>query len=126
MKPIEFKHCNTEFAKHQKEYNTLPALKIPTVEGTVTTCWRLSFKERLRVLFLGNVWMQLMTFNNPLQPSLLTTSNRELYHHPDFDLPWHKQLKMAISWKFRKIKTEFKSAKKALDNVENEMTDGSK
>lgn len=53
MKPIKFKHQNITFAENQPEYGSLPALKLDTPEGHVITCWKLSFKERLRILFFG-------------------------------------------------------------------------
>lgn len=62
----------TTFAKDQPQYLALPAHRQP--DGTVTTRWRLSFLERLAVLFGGSIWLQLLTFNNPLQPVKLTTT----------------------------------------------------
>ncbi len=46
MKPVNFKHANTEYAKDQPQYGTLPTLKIEGAEGHVVSCWKLSFKER--------------------------------------------------------------------------------
>ena len=78
MKPIEFKEQNTIFAKDQPEYQPLPALKMNTIEGQVISCWKLSFKERMKLLFTGKVWMSLMMFGNPLTPSYLTVNKKEL------------------------------------------------
>ena len=50
MKPTNFPEANTVFAKDQPEYQPLPAFKADTPEGEVVTCWKLSFRERLRVL----------------------------------------------------------------------------
>ena len=55
MKPVKFKHQNVVFAEDQPEYQPLPALKINSLEGFVITCWKLSFRERLRILFLGRI-----------------------------------------------------------------------
>lgn len=82
MKPIKFKECNIEFAKNQPEYNNLPAFKDNSALGKVITCWELSFKERLRVLFFGKVWLDLMTFNRPLIPSFMTTNKHDLFDKP--------------------------------------------
>ena len=71
MKPVEFKHQNVVFAKDQPEYQPLPALKLDSPEGEVISCWRMSFKERIKVLFTGKVWVSLMSFNKPLTPSFL-------------------------------------------------------
>lgn len=91
MKPVNFKHQNAEFAKNQPEYGTLPALRIDSPEGEVISCWKLSFKERLRVLFLGKVWMSLMSFNRPLTPSYLSVNRKEVYSHPDDTIDWWKR-----------------------------------
>ncbi len=72
MTPISFKHSNTVYAKDQPEYLPLPAHK--SVDGIVTSCCKLSFKERLRVLFIGRLFISNMTFNLPLQPQLPSTT----------------------------------------------------
>jgi hypothetical protein len=68
MKPIVFKEANTVFAEHQPEYQPLPAYRGVDMSGSVTSCWRLSFWERLRVLFKGDLWITMLTFHSPLQP----------------------------------------------------------
>lgn len=78
MKPIRFKEQNVIYAENQDEYQPLPALKTNDDMGTVVSCWELSFKERLRVLFTGKIWMGLCSFNKPLTPSYLTTDKKEL------------------------------------------------
>ncbi len=90
MKSLEFKHQNVVFAKDQPEYRPLPVLKVtvPRLElndpdGHVVFCMGLSFKERLRVLFLGKIWVSLMTFGE-LTPTFLTTYRKEVYDHSDF------------------------------------------
>lgn len=54
------------FAKDQPEYLQLPAIKLP--DGQVITRWNFTLKERIKILFSGNLWLSLLTFNNPLQP----------------------------------------------------------
>jgi hypothetical protein len=83
MKPIEFEHQNTVYAKDQPEYQPLPALKIDGPTGEIISCWKLSFKERIKILFTGKVWLSLMSFNNPLTPSYLSVDRKDLYTHPD-------------------------------------------
>jgi len=90
MKPIKFKECNSEFAKDQPEYRTLPAFRNNTPQGEVITCWKLSFKERLRVLFFGCVWLNLLTFNKPLTPSFMTTNKFDIFNKPKHN--WKKFL----------------------------------
>ena len=82
MKPIEFEHQNVIFAKDQPEYQPLPALKLNTEQGEVISCWRMSLKERLKVLFTGKVWVSLTMFNKPLTPNYLSVNRKEVYSHP--------------------------------------------
>ena len=76
MKPTEFKEQNCVYAENQDEYGNLPAFK--TDEGIIISCWKLTFKERLGVLFRGRVWLALWSFNKPLTPSFMTTDKSEL------------------------------------------------
>jgi len=78
MIPKKFPEANVTFAKDQPEYNPLPAFKNASPEGEVITCWKLSFGERLRVLFSGEIWMCLLTFNKPLSPTVLTTNKKDI------------------------------------------------
>jgi len=54
------------YAEHQPEYINLPAHR--QTDGTVTTRWRATWRERLRVFLFGDVWLTILTFNAPLQP----------------------------------------------------------
>ncbi len=73
MKPIPFKQQNTTFAETQPDYFPLPAYKFPdSLNGTVAFCWKLTWKERFLILFKGVIWHQVLTFDKPLQPQLLT------------------------------------------------------
>ena len=79
MKPIKFKHSNVVYAEDQPQYQPLPALKIQSEEGEVITCWKLTFFERIKILFTGKMWMSLMSFNNPLTPSYLSVNRKDVY-----------------------------------------------
>lgn len=79
MKPIKFKEQNCTYAEDQPEYQPLPALKMDNETGDVISCWNLSIKERIKVLFSGKIWLSLMTFNKPLTPSYLTTNKDDLF-----------------------------------------------
>jgi len=70
MKPIDFPEKTCVYAENQPEYIPLPVHK--TEDGIVTSCWKLSLKERIRVLFSGKIWCGIMTFNKPLQPQKLS------------------------------------------------------
>jgi len=70
MKPIKFDGHNMVYAKDQPEYLPLPVYKNKV--GNVTSCWGMSLKERLKVLFTGKIFVSIRTFNNPLQPQRVT------------------------------------------------------
>ena len=76
MKPIKFKECNITFAKSQKQYLSLPAYRTNT--GDVTTHWKLSWKERIKVLIKGKIYLQILTFNKSLQPVKILTEKPKL------------------------------------------------
>jgi hypothetical protein len=59
---------NATYAKDQPQYLQLPVYKDPCDEGYVTSCWRLSLWERLKMLFTGRMWITVMTFGDALQP----------------------------------------------------------
>ncbi len=90
MRPVQFEHVTNQVAEKQDEYNTLPALILDTPEGDVISKWKLTFWERLRVLFLGYIWVDLWCFGKPVTPSRLTTYRKEVY-----SLPTDKEVKDA-------------------------------
>ena len=99
MEAKNFKHQNVVIAKDQPEYRPLPALRVtvPRLElmdpsGHVVFCMGLSFWERLRVLFLGRIWVSLMTFG-VLTPSYLTTHRKEVYSIPEDALSIRAKIK---------------------------------
>ena len=83
MKPIKFKEQNCTFAKDQPEYIPLPALRLHSNGGEVISCWKMSFIERLKVLFTGKVWLSLMMFGQPVTPSFLSVYRKKVYSHPN-------------------------------------------
>ena len=93
MKPIKFKYCNTIYAEKQSEYQEFPALKIESKEGEIISCWKLSFKERIILLFTGKMWLSLMSFNKPLTPSFLSVDRQEMFTTPDDNLTIIKKIK---------------------------------
>ena len=72
--------AETVYAKDQPEYQPLPVFRFD--DGTVLTRWRLTFWERLRVLWTGNVYLWQLTFNRPLQPVMLEASKPALESLP--------------------------------------------
>jgi len=78
MKPIKFKEQNVTFAGNQPEYLPLPAFREVGGMGAVVSCWKLSFTERLRILFTGKLWVSLAMFGKPLTPSFFTTKKSDV------------------------------------------------
>lgn len=76
MKPIKFKEVNVTYAENQPEYQPLPVCKFQN--GETVSCWKLSFKERIIILFTGKLWVSLHTFNKPLTLSYFTVKKSEL------------------------------------------------
>jgi hypothetical protein len=69
------------YAKNQPEYIPLPMWAGP--DGTRVSRWKLTWRERLQVLFGGSLWLTILTFDGrchecdavrPLQPVRLDTS----------------------------------------------------
>jgi len=77
MKPIKFKESNVVYGVGQESLEVLPALKFD--DGEVVSCWRLSFREALRLLFTRKVWLCVATFNNPLQPTFMSTQQKDWF-----------------------------------------------
>ena len=76
MENIKFKECNVEIAKNQPEYKTLQAFRDDRV---TITCYKLSFRERIKILFTGLLWLGQMNFGRALQPQLPTVNKKDLF-----------------------------------------------
>jgi hypothetical protein len=76
MDAIKFKGANIVFAENQEEYNSLPAFKDD--EGNVVTCWKLSDEEIKKITETGELWLSVSTFNQPLQPVLLSVNKSDV------------------------------------------------
>jgi hypothetical protein len=83
MKPTTFPEANIVFAKDQPEYQPLPAFKEDSPKGEVITCWKLSFRERLTLLFSGKLWLAMLSFNKPLTPVFMTVKGSEVFETPE-------------------------------------------
>ena len=73
MKPVDFPGANVVFAKDQPEYIPLPAMKVPDdPQGLIVTKLELSPEELEEINKTGSIHLSVLTFNQPLQPVLLT------------------------------------------------------
>jgi len=62
--PIEGRHV--VYAAQQPEYQPLPAWR--HADGRLVTRWRLSWRERLSALIGRDLFLEVLTFGQPLQP----------------------------------------------------------
>jgi hypothetical protein len=74
VKPIKFAEANIVFSKPDSmsddECGSLPAHKY---DNGIISCWKMSFKERIKVLFTGKVWFDVMSkFQPPIWLSVDT------------------------------------------------------
>lgn len=70
MTPTDFPERNLVIAEYQPEYIPIPAHA--SKDGTATFCWELSDEELEILLKAKKLWHQVLTFNRPLQPQMLT------------------------------------------------------
>jgi hypothetical protein len=78
MTPVEFSInglTQVTYAKNQPEYLPLPACV--DSNGVVVTKWHLTLRERLRLMFSSHIYIQKLTFNQPLQPIRVTLDEPE-------------------------------------------------
>lgn len=81
MKPKNFKEANVTYGENQPEYIPLPAHK--TEDGQAIFCFELNEEEKKQIAETGELWVSLLTFNQPLQPILLTTKKGDLFIEND-------------------------------------------
>ncbi|WP_373248798.1 hypothetical protein [Bacteroides thetaiotaomicron] len=78
MKAKKFNEANVVYGENQPQYLPLPAHK--TEEGQAIFCFELDEEERKQIAETGELWVSLLTFNQPLQPILLTTKKADLFN----------------------------------------------
>ena len=79
MRIIQFPEQTTIYAKDQSEYLELPAHVFKnSPDGRIACCWELTLMDRLKVLFSGVIWHEVLTFGQSLQPQKLSTDKPEM------------------------------------------------
>lgn len=78
MELIEFKEQTIIIAKDQSQYRSLPAHQFNDEGGRIAFCWKMTWRERIKVLFTGTLWQQVLTFNLALQPQLLEVDKPDM------------------------------------------------
>ncbi len=72
LHPLPFGWEAVTYAEDQPEYLQLPVVRSRDDEARVISRWRLTWRERLRLLWRGELYLQMLTFHHPLQPVLLS------------------------------------------------------
>lgn len=106
MKPIKLLETNSFLGASQKQYQTLPVVKLDNQEGTTVSCWKMNLKERIKVLIFGRVFIAQWTFKDPLQPVLISTNRKEVYSLGSDKFKFLKRNWFWIKERFNKIKIE--------------------
>lgn len=77
MKLINFPQANVHIAENPSEYKPIPSYYVDYYhpQGQIICCWKLSFWERIKLLFTGKVWHKILTYNEPVQPQFLLVDN---------------------------------------------------
>lgn len=70
------------YAADQPEYLPLPVVCLAGDHGMVVSCWSLTWRERLRVLFTGRLYISILTFRKALQPIMPSTTFKGLFIDP--------------------------------------------
>lgn len=70
MKPVKFPEMTATLAEDQPEYQPLPVYM--NTRETIS-CWKLTFRERIKILFTGRLWLRQYNFRRNLQPQLPQT-----------------------------------------------------
>lgn len=92
MELIEFPEQTIIIAKDQPEYKPLPAHIDPVDPcGVVTCCWKLSWRERLKLFITGKIWHQVCTFKHALQPQLLHVDKPQLIDRAALVAEWREK-----------------------------------
>lgn len=85
MKAVDFKEQTIVVGENQDEYLDLPAFQHNDDYATMTFCWRPTFKERVKILFGGNIWQSVMTFGAPIQPQRIVGEKPSLIDESQYD-----------------------------------------
>lgn len=74
MEAIKFDGCNMTLAEDQPQYLQLPVCYQGGAEGPMTACFKLTLKERIKLLFKGKIFVTQMTFNRGFNPQRVETT----------------------------------------------------
>jgi len=76
LTPSNFPEANVLAGAKQEEYQPLPLHM--TECGIATSCWTLSFWQRVKLFFGAKIWLRVMTFNQGIAPVMVSLTKPEL------------------------------------------------
>lgn len=86
MKPIEFPEAIKNLQPSGKQYSEnvidVKALPIWTDGEQCVSLWKMSWRERLAMLFRGTIWVQVLT-SKPSQPPIAFWTGRKFFSYPE-------------------------------------------
>lgn len=68
MTPYKFPQATITAAKDQPEYQPLPMCLSGHDDGCMATCWKLTWWERIKLLWRGVIWIEVLTFHRGIPP----------------------------------------------------------
>jgi hypothetical protein len=77
MQPVKFPGHNLTLAEDQPQYRPLPVCWEGGNEKPMTSCWKLTWKERILIFFTGKLYIRQLTFGNSFQPLMPMASWKE-------------------------------------------------
>jgi hypothetical protein len=79
MKPIEFKEHNRLLRKPESMTDEQCAsLPVHTDKGVCTSCWKMTFKERLNAILFGKIWVGVLT-GTTTQPPISVQCEKTIF-----------------------------------------------
>lgn len=63
MEPIKFKQSNITLRAPKGQEKSCGSLPVYRDDDQIISCWQLSFKERLRALLIGRIWLGIQGSN---------------------------------------------------------------
>lgn len=79
MKPIKFKQATVELQKPENmtDEECSPLWVFIDNNTTCISCWRLSWKERFKLLFHGNIWLSILS--GKTQPPVWLSADKTVF-----------------------------------------------
>jgi hypothetical protein len=79
MKPIEFKEQNRVLTKPESMTDEqCGELPVHAAEGVCTSCWKMTFKERLNAVLFGKIWVGVLT-GTTTQPPISVQCRKTIF-----------------------------------------------